>query len=411
MENAAMTVGYLNSQTKNECYGCEACSRICPKNAITMTEDVFGFRYPLTDSSLCIGCGLCHRVCPVENHTTKNVNLKSFGGYIIDRKIREQSTSGGAFSALLNAFFSRKGIRHFAYGVVAKGLIVYHEVASRYEDCEKYRSSKYIQSSLCTVHNEIEEKLKKGFYVLFSGTPCQVSGLVNYLSVKNIDQTNLYTIEVLCAGVPSPLLFQKYNQWLSDKNGYPIETFFWRYKDRNRWDYNCCSYTLQNGKCRVIDRWFSGYWSMFTQRLLMRPSCERCTFKGAARVSDISLGDLWGVDREYPELYDGNRGTSWILCNTKKGIELFENAKSEMVYSPVEFDRMKKYQVPSISGKPFHPQYEEFMEDLTILDYSQLCKKWAKKPSPRLLFQKYVFNNHMRVRIWKIKMILKKKVH
>ena len=301
MDLAKLKTGYLNTHDKKECYGCEACAGICPKRAISMEEDEYGFRYPSVDYNLCIECGLCHKVCPVENATKRNKNLESYGGYINDKKIREQSTSGGSFSAILWAFFYEKGIKHIAYGAAAKGLKVVHESALKYEECEKFRSSKYTQSRLNNTYVDIEKYLKSGWHVLFSGTPCQVFGLLNYLSVKKADRSNLVTVEVLCAGVATPVLFQKYDQYLKEKYDSPIKAFFWRYKDRNRWDYNCCSYVLQNGKKKVIDRWFSGYWSLFTQRLLMRPSCEKCPLKGSERVADISLGDLWGVDREYPE--------------------------------------------------------------------------------------------------------------
>ena len=407
MDSVRMKSGYLNSHDKKECYGCEACAGICPKAAISMSEDEYGFRYPSVDYNLCIKCGLCNKVCPAENNTERHENLASYGGYYNDRKVREQSTSGGAFSAILRTFLSPSGEPHIVYGAAAKGIDVSHESSSKYEECQKFRSSKYTQSHINNAYDEIAEYLKNGTLILFSGTPCQVAGLLSFLSVKKVNASNLVTVEVLCAGVPTPILFRKYDQYLKKKYGFPIKDFYWRYKDKNRWDYNCCSYVLQNGKKRVIDRWFSGYWSLFTQRLLMRPSCETCPFKGSERVADISLGDLWGVDREYPELYDHNRGTSWILCNTEKGVHIFSEAKSRMTCREVQFERMKKYQIPSISGKAFHPDYHEFIEDLQSLDYVELCRKWAKKPTFKLLWQKYVYNNASRVRIWKLKQITK----
>ena len=136
---------------------------------------------------------------------------------------------------------------------------------------------------------------------------------------------------------------------------------------------------------------------------MSRPSCNACHFVSRERVADITLSDLWGVDREYPDLYAEGCGSSWVICNSDKGIEVFLNAIEQMNGHQVDFETMRKYQRPGMIEKITHPRYDEFMNDLTIMDYAQLCKKWAKKPSIKLLFQKKVWNNRNRVRSWKIK--------
>lgn len=393
---------YAHDEVKRFCCGCEACLQICPQEAISMHEDECGFRYPSIDFDKCVKCGLCKAVCPFSNKQQVHKNIESYGGYCKNTNIRSHSTSGGAFSAILEAAFEQYDYKLHVYGAVSHGIEVCHERADTLKECSKFRLAKYTQSAIGLTYKEIHDYLIQSHTVIFSGTPCQVAGLLSYLNNKDTNIDGLFTIEILCAGVATPIIFRKYCEWLKVRYNGNVQKFYWRYKSNNRWDYNCCRYELDNGKSRVIDRWFSGYWSLFTQRLLMRPSCEICRYKGNSRIGDITLGDLWGVHKEYPELYDGNRGTSWILVNTEKGKKLFDTAKSRMQFQEVEFARMEKYQVPSIFGKPFHPQYREFMTDLKILDYKSICHKWAKRPNIKLLFNKYIWNNNMHVICWKL---------
>ncbi len=400
-------VGYLVSWKKMECCGCEACVNICPKDAIRMIEDSYGFRYPLIEQNKCIHCDLCKKVCPIANRPSMNTLMEAYGGYINDNEVRIRSTSGGMFTAIEKGFFKKNTNSGYknrkVYGAVATGMSVKHESAENLDDCMKFCSSKYVQSQIKEVYRIIECDLKNGNEVLFSGTPCQVAGLRNYLDIRKMEIDNLILVEVLCAGVAAPLLFKKYDDYLRKKKHSRIKDFYWRYKDNNRWDYNCCHYVLKNGKRKTIDRWFSGYWSIFTQRLMMRPSCETCPFKGIDRVSDITLGDMWGVDKEYPELYDDNRGTSLVLCNSERGLEVIDKASSFMTKKQVDFSKLEKYQIPSIRGKSFHPDYDSFMCDLEAMSYVQLCKKWVIKPSAKLLYGKYIWNNKARVRCWKMR--------
>ena len=141
---------------------------------------------------------------------------------------------------------------------------------------------------------------------------------------------------------------------------------------------------------------------------MSRPACNVCRFVSRERVADITLSDLWGLDREYPELYDNGAGSSWIICNSEKGYEVLLEAEKELIGHDVDFEKMRKYQRPGMIEKTVHPKYDEFMEDLLVMDYENLCKKWYKKPTLQLLYQKRVWNNRNRVRVWKIKNILKK---
>jgi len=391
--------GYLVSGKEADCVGCEACVQVCNHHAISMTENAYGFIYPQIDQKKCVQCGLCHDVCPMEHEIVKHpTHQLSFGGYTKDKNVRQNSTSGGAFTAICKAFCDEN---YVIYGAAAKGIQVTHKRISDIHDIEIFYSSKYAQSMIGNSYADAKNDLRNGKKVLFSGTPCQVAGLYRYL--KNTDQKNLLTVEVLCTGIPSALFVKKYNEWCTSKYGSTIKIFNYRYTGKNKWDDQSTYTELENGKVIVTDRWFSKFYSIFLQRLMSRPACNVCRFVSNERVADITLSDLWGVDREYPDLYDSGAGCSWVICNSEKGRHVFETAKKEMIGHEVDFESMRKYQRPGMIQKTVHPQYEKFMEDLLVMDYQQLCKKWYKKPTLQLLYQKKVWNNRNRVRFWKLK--------
>ena len=69
------------------CTGCCACLNICPKAAISMVEDNFGFNHPYIDNNICIDCGLCQKVCPIHNKPQKRKELITFAAISKDVNI------------------------------------------------------------------------------------------------------------------------------------------------------------------------------------------------------------------------------------------------------------------------------------------------------------------------------------
>jgi len=229
---------YLESGNKNECFGCEACVQVCGKQAIEMFEDEEGFRYPKIDTVACINCGLCRKVCPFDNMPIKHENNKfAFGGYHLDPQVRFDSTSGGAFSAIIDAFCDEN---YVIFGAEAKGLLVFHGYVLDKHEIGKFRKSKYSQSIIGSSYKKVKHFLLENKKVLFSGTPCQIAGLLSYLG--NTDQTNLLTVEVVCEGVPSPLYVRKLDKHIEKKYGARIETIDYRYTGKSifshgKWDF------------------------------------------------------------------------------------------------------------------------------------------------------------------------------
>ena len=400
--------GYLHSKEKSECAGCGACVQVCPKGAIFMKKDAEGFAYPEVDSEKCVHCGLCYKICLYENMPEASLDEKlAYGGHIKEEAAYRESTSGGAFSAVAKTWY--KGGNAVIFGARTKGLQVEHAYLEDINDLHQFRRSKYTQSKIGDTFREAKTFLEQGKRVLFSGTPCQIAGLRNYL--RKADTSNLLTVEVICEGVPSPLYIEKLNLFIQKKYKSPIESIDYRYKCKDKsenpiykWDFEMMCYHLKNGRKLIKDRWFNPFWSIWLDHLMSRPSCYNCQFTNTKRVADISLGDLWGVHIYCPDLYNKNKGASLVVCNTEKGKQILEAAKEYMDGHELSFQETLKYQSPMRKSIAMNPSRDEFMQDLKNpeVDYNQLTKKWAKKPTLKLLWQKYVWGNRQKVWVWNL---------
>ena len=398
--------GYLQTGIKSQCFGCEACAQICPVHAIQMQEDDEKFRYPSVGDSICIHCGKCLKVCPVEQLPPfYHEPQYTFGGYYDSWDIRNQSTSGGAFTAIVESWFEDNAV---LFGAAAKGLYVYHTAVNKLDNASIFRKSKYLQSRIGDSYKEVEKNLKVGKKVLFSGTPCQIAGLRTFL--KDRDCSNLLTVEVICEGVPSPLFMESKNNYFKKKYYAAVQSIDYRDTDvkwnrslfKGKWDFEVMSVKLDNGKKIKQDRWFNPFWKLWLSHLMSRPSCYQCPFTKPQRGADITLGDLWGVHLYCPELYGDNGGASLIICNTHKGKAIFNRAKKKMYGHKLDFSTALKYQSPLIKCIDLNPKRTEFMSDLKTLSYEQLCDKWYSGPSLKLLWQKYIWGNRQKILVWNI---------
>lgn len=396
---------YLESGEKNECYGCEACVQACGKKAVRMIEDKEGFRYPQIDSSMCVNCGQCQSVCPYGNRAEYNTGEKYvWGGWHLNPETRFNSTSGGAFTAIVEEFCDED---YVIFGAGSKGLRVFHSYITDKNHIYMFQKSKYVQSVIGYSYKQCRKFLKEGKKVLFSGTPCQVAGLKKYL--RNADQSRLLTVEVICEGVPSPLYMRKYDCHLRKKYGYGISEMDYRYTGKSlfssgKWDFEIMRVKTINEKIIKRDRWFNPFWDIWLNHLMSRPSCYTCQFAKTGRVADITLGDLWGVHLYCPELYGNNGGSSLVICNTAKGKGVFKKAAWRMHGHELKFEDALKYQGPMRKNIGENPLRGEFMRDLAgTVDYKTLNKKWAGRPAIKLLVSKYIGGNRQRVALWKLR--------
>ena len=218
----------IDIKSKQECCGCQACFNICPKNAIEMIEDNEGFKYPSINKEKCIKCGLCEKVCPYVNEYSKKQILNesiAYGGWNLNEEIRRISSSGGIFTAIAKYIIEKNGV--VCGAIFDENLNVVHDIVDNLNDLKKMNGAKYVQSDMRDNLKKIKKYLDNGRLVLFSGTPCQVSGLNSYL---NKEYNNLYTCDIVCHGVPSPKVFNKYKKELEKDNSSKIS--FINFRDK-----------------------------------------------------------------------------------------------------------------------------------------------------------------------------------
>lgn len=336
---------------KELCTGCAACANICAFDALHMMFDEKGFLYPQINQELCVKCNKCQKVCPVgqNNNNDKLADAEVFAMKSRNLDIRLHSTSGGAFSELSKVILSKDGcIVGAAY---TQDWSVEHRIISDLGRLEEIRRSKYQQSSIGLVYRQIKEILQNKQYVLFCGTPCQAAGLKAYLGKE---YSRLYICDFICRGVPSPGIFQSYIKDLQEQYGSEV-TSVWMKNKRNGWHSLTTVISFENGEEYVKAGYDDTYVQLFLKyNVGIRSSCFHCQFKDGNCVSDITLGDFWGLDSTE---MDDNLGISCVLCRTERGKQLFEQIKESVVYSEMELDDIK-------NGNPcFYSSIDNICED------------------------------------------------
>ena len=313
------------------CTGCMACYNICPVQAISCIENNNGFLYPTIDNTKCIKCLQCEKACPVlNNHENFNVPIKAFAGNTEDSELSEASSSGGIFAEIAKQILSSCGVVYGAEMQFTNGKVaVIHSRIDDEKDLYRLQGSKYVQSNISDSFKLVHNDLKNRKLVLFSGTPCQIAGLYSYLNAKNIDLTNLYTIDIICHGVPSQALFQEYLNFLSKKYHDNIEAFIFRSKVKG-WGPLIAEIKLTSGTNNYINYTKSSYYSFFLSGYAYRTSCYHCKYAGMERTGDLTIGDYWGVQKEEQFAISNGKlntqkGISCIFVNSKKGISLLKD--------------------------------------------------------------------------------------
>ena len=356
--------------TKN-CTGCSACCNICPNNAIKMEENSEGFLYPVVNSKLCTECGLCKKTCPV-NTPKKNNNLKKPECFAImaNDKIRMSGvSSGGASSVMMEKVVQDGG---YVAGVVYDDeMRAFHLVSNDSKDIERFKGSKYFQSDVSSVYKSIETLLKDGKFVLFSGTPCQVAGLKNYLKT---DYQNLITLDLVCHGAPAyKLLKMHLDKLLQDENekvlsiNFRDKKFGWNSKLNMVINTNAAIYESPAEK--------NPFMAAFLRNLSLRKSCFKCPFQKIPRQGDITIGDFWRIARYKKEL-DDNKGTSLVLLNNNKGRKFFEDIKKDfLICEQVPLKCAIKGNKTLIAPVKSNPKRDYFMLNVNKDNFAILLKE------------------------------------
>ncbi len=366
MAKKLLSIGY-------KCNGCNSCQLKCPKDCIKMCVDAEGFWYPKVDGDICIDCGLCEKICPVLNKST-NENESDVALAVINKNtdIREQSSSGGVFYLLAENIIKNGGVV-FGAAFTQDFKSVEHICVKDIESLPKLMGSKYLQSKIGEVYITAKQYLDDGKKVLFSGTPCQIGGLYSYLGR---DYENLITQDLICHGVPSPMVWKKYVEYREKKSASKTRRTFFRHK-KYGWKTFSVQFVFENCTEYIQIIRDDLYMRGFLADLYLRPSCYDCSFKSTNRISDITLADFWGIENVCPDMFD-DKGTSLVLLNTEKAEAVFDSIKADSQYCYVDKSHALMYN--SAAAKcPVIPQNRKlFMRDFQTMPFEKLIKKHCK---------------------------------
>lgn len=339
--------------TEKICTGCHACFSICPKRAIEMKLDERGFLQPVINCDLCVGCKLCQKACPLNTADMKSAGEPiAYAAYSLNDENHRNSSSGGIFSLLASEILREGGT---VYGAAfTEDFRVEHKRITN--DIRPLQTSKYVQSRIGDMFSFVEQDIRNGQKVLFSGTPCQIGGLYSYLRQQKIDTGNLLTVDLICHGVPSPLLWEKHLNSISCGR----KPVFANFRDKRlSWGGFCLTCRFDNGTEYSVEAGQDAYMQGFFANMTLRESCYTCQFKSVSRMADITLADYWGVEKYNPEMLDNN-GTSAVLVHTLKGQQLFSKIKGQIRSKEVSLNSILAYNKPMVQSAAPHPRKEQF---------------------------------------------------
>ena len=369
---------------KDKCCGCGLCAIKCPKNAIEMREDEFGFIYPYINQDKCINCGICKKVCAYNNDPVENkFEKKVYGAVSKDDKILNSTASGGVFTSIATEFIKQNGV---VFGCSLEKdnnkFIVKHIKVDNLDDLEKLKGSKYVQSDITNIFKEIKDCLKDNKKVLFSGTPCQVAAIKKF--TNNPD--NLFTIDIICHGVPSNKMFNDYIEYENKKKNIIIEDFKFRDKSKGWgmfYHYDYIDKKDNSNKRKIKPAYESSYFQMFLDSYTYRDNCYSCPYANDIRNSDITLGDFWGVEKEHFDYLSSNdlnvkRGISCIVVNSAKGNYIFSQMNDLLLFESTIL-KVKKH-----NGQLCYPSFKPFdrviiFNNYKLNGYCEINKYYRKK--------------------------------
>lgn len=361
----------IEIKDKKDCCGCHACYSACPKNCITMKEDAEGYRYPSVDTSLCIDCGLCEKVCPVLQYKKPEpLEQKAFVVQHRDEDVLRESTSGGFYTAIAKYILDKGGVVFGAH--LNKQFEAEHCFVEKYEDLWQFRNSKYVQSKIDETYKQVREFLKEGRLVLFSGTPCQLEGLFHFLRNKQYD--NLYTVDVVCRAVPSPLVLRKYLEMQKEKMATDFKDVKFRYKYYG-YKYSALSLFTKKGIIYHEGIDTDVYLRSFFSGANIRLSCTDCRFRSRYRRTDFTMWDCYTID-EFSDELDNDKGATRLLCQSERAVATLNELHSELKIVEVDTEKAILGVKELVSGPTLHPQRDAFFADLNTMPAEDVFNKY-----------------------------------
>lgn len=353
---------------EKDCTGCTACYSACPKGAITMKQDEKGFKYPLIDKNKCIDCGICQKICPIKNSQKKLPEEQEvYAAKHKNMNNRLKCSSGGVFGELAKYVIEQKGcVFGAAFDEEKK---VKHIKIEEVNQIELLKTSKYVQSDINNTYEQAKKELLCDRYVLYSGTPCQIAGLLSALS--NINKEKLLTCDVVCHGVPSPQVLNDYKDILEKRYNSKIKNINFRYKNENGTQNFLIEF--ENEKKYIEKCSVDTYYKLFSKNFTLRESCFECKFSNMNRISDITLGDFWGIQNSIDN-FDDKKGVSLVILNTSKGKEVFEKLKKN--FDVVKSNVTDCLQPNLVKPTEMPKDYNKFWKDYMRKSYNKTAKKY-----------------------------------
>ncbi len=395
---------YLNKD-KNFCTGCRSCFMSCSQSAILMKDDREGFWYPEVDIPKCINCGICIKKCPILNPVNiEKINAKRYAMILKDKTLLKKSSSGGAYGGIASYFLSVGGI---VYGAAYDDVLnVNIECVSDHSALYRVQGSKYVSCSTENTFEDVKNNLNLGKTVLYGASPCHIAGLYAYLGK---DYKDLYTMDLICHGTPSRKLFQKYLAWLGSRLHGEIKYYGFRDKDIAGW--SCGGRTIAKTKSR--SKIFHGvcdpYYSAFVRCETYRESCYRCPFAiSSGRVGDLSVGDFWATDYEYPYI-EKKDGISFCSVNTEKGIMLFNKIKKYFDTYECPDNETLRVNVAYSRATPRPKVRDSIYEHIDSIDLNRYFKKFSYLNPFIYELRKYVSSRCPKVIKKIIKLVINRK--
>lgn len=331
-------------ENKTECCGCGACQAICPKNAIEMVEDEYGFIYPRIDESKCVNCNLCKKTCAYMNPRKMNDEKKVYASVSKNDENLKRSASGGVFYELANSIISDGGV---VYGCSMEykndKLTPKHIRVNNQENLKKLQGSKYVQSECGNIYKLVKADLINGKKVLFSGTPCQIEGVKSFLQYKEYE--NLFLVDIICHGVPSRKMFQDYIENFEIENNCKVKEFYFRDKDKGWGLFFKVVYEKNEKKEKTVKPSYeSSFYQLFLDSSIYRENCYKCPYATENRNSDLTIGDFWGIGQEHPDVdIDSKRGISCIIANSNKGKKIIEKYSVSLYNINSNFEKVARH--------------------------------------------------------------------
>ena len=410
MQDSGKTIAFQALCEDEKCTGCFACVNVCHQGAIVASANENGFYRPRIVTDRCVNCGLCFNICPVLTPRQKSgFHQEAYVCKNNSDELRRKSSSGALFSALADIIIAKGGV---VYGVKMDNSIVAVFSSSESENgIDAFKGSKYVQAYVGNSFRDVKKSLVCGKPVLFTGTPCQVAGLKNFLRK---DYPNLFTLDFLCHGVPSPKTFSKNVKEWEQKEHDEIVSYHFRDKLKS-WNLFNTRIAFRKGRIMTaFSRLQDSYFQLFLFNFGLQEACYHCQYTKRDRVSDITMADYW---KECSQLsskkipYD-DKGLSLVIINSKKGSDLFREVSSVVTSSALNYDEVIKknkllrtpFQKPAdndvfwseiMKGTSIHDLASKLLPPTRISLTEKLIMRYGSNPIIRLVGKiEYRYNKY-----------------